>query len=259
MERLAPGDDVERTAPMSTRGRRSGRILLSGGLVLAAVATVSACSSSAPQAADVTAHSSAVIQSSSAPAAPAPAPATSATGPATSAAAPKPAPSGAAPARAVTPSTPPPGAAAPVAVNGRSVPSCDPAQFARRAGIARGALQTYFFAPYAAGAMRGSDTKAALALLHAGQAVRFATQELVAAKGLLATCPRPVGGVVNAVAVEVSTLRDLWPVFGANHSPGSAAVSGARAAQTAVTRAALAARMPLVTVVPTAVQIQTGN
>lgn len=244
---------------MSTRERRSRPILLSGGLLLAAVATASACSSASEQAAGGTATSSAVIQSSSAPSAPAPASATSPAGPASSGSAPKPAPSAGTSAHATTPSAAPQAAAAPVAVNGRSVPSCDPAQFARRAGTARGALQTYFFGPYAAGALRGSGAKPALALLHAGQAVRFATQELVAAKGLLATCPRPVGGVVNAVADEVSTLRDLWPVFGANHAPDSAAVSGARAAQTALTRAALAGRMPLVTVVPTAVQIQTGN
>lgn len=184
---------------MSTPERRSGRILLSGGLLLAAVAAASACSSPAEQAAGETAKSTAVIQSSSAPSvppSPAPAPATSgartATKPAAAeptAPAAKPTAPAAKPSRATTPSAPPRRAAAPAAVNAISVPSCDPALFAKRAGGARGALQAYFFAPYGAGAMRGSSTKAALALLHAGQAVRFATQELVAAKGLLVSCP----------------------------------------------------------------------
>ena len=261
---------------MSTPERRSGRILLSGGLLLAAVAAASACSSPAEQAAGETAKSTAVIQSSSAPSvppSPAPAPATSGARTATKPAAAKPtapaakptAPAAkptapaAKPSRVTAPSAPPQRSAAPVAVNAISVPSCDPALFANRAGGARGALQAYFFAPYTAGAMRGSSTKAALALLHAGQAVRFATQELVAAKGLLVSCPKPAGSVASAVTVEVSALRDLWPVFDANHAPGGAAVSAAKAAQADVTKAALGARMPLVTSVPPAAQIQSGN
>ena len=138
------------------------------------------------------------------------------------------------------------------------MPSCQPAEFAQRAGVARGALETYLFRPYAAGAMRKPGTTGALALLHGGQSVRFSTQQLVAARGLLATCPRPVGGVVQAVDEQVAALRALWPAFAANRVPGATSVAQVRSAQTATTAAAAAARMPLPALVPTAVQIQTG-
>ncbi len=138
------------------------------------------------------------------------------------------------------------------------MPSCRPAEFAQHAGVARGALEAYLFTPYAGGAMGKPGTAGALALLHGGQAVRFSTQQLVAARGLLATCPRPVGGVVQAVDEQVAELRALWPTFAANHVPGATSVARVRSAQRATTAAAASARMPLPTLVPTAVQIQTG-
>ena len=124
----------------------------------------------------------------------------------------------------------PAGAPAPVA---HLVPSCKPGQFARQTGLARGALDVYLFRPYDAGAMRGTGTKAALALLHGGQAVRFSTQQLVAARGSLATCSTGVRPLVAALDAEIGQLRGLGTAFQANHPPGSAAMRAARSSLSA--------------------------
>jgi hypothetical protein len=139
------------------------------------------------------------------------------------------------------------------------VPSCKPREFARQTGLARGALDVYLFRPYDAGAMRATGTKAALAVLHGGQAVRFSTQQLVAARGSLATCSSGVRQLVATLDAEIGRLRALGSAFQANHAPGSAAVRAARSSLSAMTRAAEAAGMTRADAVPTAVQIETGN
>jgi hypothetical protein len=240
-------------------GKRHLDLLLCGALI-AATAGLSACSSGdAPAVAGATTSArtpgstvaAPVVTSSSSTPRP---PAATTTAPSPAAATGN-APTATRPAAGPATVAPPPVTARPVA-GGRLVPSCKPTEFAQRAGSARGALEAYLFGPYAAGRMRGSGTPAALAVLHGGQAVRFGTQQLVVARGLLATCPRPVGGVVQALDAQVAALRSLWPVFAANHAPAAAGLTRVRAAQAATTDAAAQARMPLVTAVPTAVQIE---
>jgi hypothetical protein len=245
---------------MSTSERRYGGIPLAGAGLLAVLCAVSGCSGPAKDAGTTPASSATVMNSSSrtgsaAPAATGPAPSPSSgrshTSPPRSAATTAPAsPSGT---RAIVS---PAAAPAPVA---HLVPSCKPGQFARQTGLARGALDVYLFRPYDAGAMHGTGTKAALALLHGGQAVRFSTQQLVAARGSLATCSAGVRPLVAALDTEIGQLRALGTAFQANHAPGSAAMTAARSSLSATTRAAVAAGMAPADAVPTAVQIETGN